>query len=150
MTLAAAAALGGGLAGCGSNDRDDVKAKVQQFLTATRDRDYKTLCSSVLAPVLVERIVSAGLQCEQALQIALTGVTNPTLLIGRVTVSGNNASAITLSGAKGQVSSLDAVQLVRTSSGWRVKSLGSPLTPAAKPKRTTTTTPTTRTRTSKS
>jgi hypothetical protein len=115
--------------GCGTSDRDLVRAKVQQFLTATRTKDYKTLCEQVLAPALVERVVSAGLQCEQALQIALGGVSNPTLLIGRVTVAGSKASAITLSGAKGQEASLDAIQLIKTAQGWRVKSLGSPVVP---------------------
>jgi hypothetical protein len=132
--LAAIAVAGAMLVvgGCGSSDRDDVRAKVRQFLDATRTKDYKTLCDQVLAPVLVEHIVSAGLQCEQALGIALGGVSEPTLLIGRITIAGKDASAITLSGAKGQQSSLDAIQLIKTSSGWRVKSLGSPVTPATK------------------
>jgi ketosteroid isomerase-like protein len=114
--------------GCGQSERDTVRAKVQQFLDATRSKDYKTLCEQVLAPALIERLVAAGLQCEQAMQIALGGVKNPTLLIGRVTVSGDHASAITLSGARHQEGSLDAVQLIKTSAGWRIASLGSPVT----------------------
>jgi hypothetical protein len=127
VVLAAGAALL--LAGCGSSERDDVKAKVQQFLHATSRKDYKTLCGQVLATTLIERIVAQGLACEQAMQIFLGSVNNPTLSVGRITVSGQNASAITLTGANGQQSSLDAIQLVKTPQGWRVASLGSPATP---------------------
>jgi hypothetical protein len=131
--LAAGSALAAVIAGCGSTDRDDVHAKVKQFLQATSSKDYKTLCAQVLAPTLIERVVAGGLACEQAMQIALGPVQNPTLSIGRITVKGPTASAITLTGASGQQSSLDAIQLVKTSQGWRVASLGSPAVAPVKP-----------------
>jgi hypothetical protein len=127
-----AAALALAVDGCGTSDRDDVQAKVEQFVHATSKKDYKTLCSEVLAPKLVENLVARGLRCEQALQIGFGKVTNPTLSIGRITVNGQNASAITLTGASGQQSSLDAIELVKTSQGWRVVSLGSPVVPKGK------------------
>jgi hypothetical protein len=134
LTAVSAAVCLVALGGCGQSERDVVRAKVQQFLDATRSKDYRTLCEQVLAPALVERLVAAGLQCEQAMQISLGGVQSPTLLIGRITVNGNHASAITLSGAKGQEGSLDAVKLVKTGAGWRIASLGSPVT-SSKPAR---------------
>jgi hypothetical protein len=115
------------LAGCGGNDRDNVQAKMQQFLHATASKDYNTLCAQVLAPNLLERLASSGVPCETAMRIALSGVRNPTLSIGRITVNGQRASAITLTGATGQQASLDAIELVKTGQGWRVASLGSPL-----------------------
>jgi hypothetical protein len=61
------------------------------------------------------------------MEIYLSSVHAPTLLVGRVIVNGNKAEAETLSGAHHQVGSLDAVELVNTPGGWRVSGLGSPL-----------------------
>jgi hypothetical protein len=120
----AAAALAGG---CGTSvsTRDQVRAKVEQFGASVANKDYKTLCTQVLAPSLVKHLSAAGLTCEQAMQVGLAGVQNPTLSIAKVTIHGHNASAVTLTGAKGQTASLSAIELVQTKDGWRVTSLGS-------------------------
>ena len=118
------------LAGCGgTSTRDQVRAKVEQFGAAVAKKDYKTLCTQVLAPALVRRLTTAGLNCEQAMQVALSQVQNPTLSIAKVTIHGRTASAVTLTGAKGQTASLSAIELVQTNDGWRVASLGSPVAP---------------------
>jgi hypothetical protein len=126
--IVAGAALA--LSGCGSTDRDDVQAKVKQFVHSISAKDSKTLCGQVLSQTLIEHIVAGGLSCEQAMQLFLGSVKNPSLSIGRIVVKGQNASAITLTGATGQQSSLDAIQLIKTSQGWRVTSLGSPVLPS--------------------
>jgi hypothetical protein len=114
------------LGGCGATESDQVRAKVEQFVSATSGRDYKTLCGQVFAPSLLAHLAGGGLSCEEAMQIALGGVSNPTLSIARITVHGGTASAITLTGARGQRAALSAIELVKTSQGWRVSSLGSP------------------------
>jgi hypothetical protein len=116
------------LAGCGTSASDQVKAKISQFVRAADAKDYATLCSQVLAPALVDRLASAGVTCPQAMQIAFQGVDNPTLSVGKVTISGGKASAITLSTARNQQASVDTIELVKTEHGWRVSSLASPLT----------------------
>jgi hypothetical protein len=120
------------LGGCGASERDQVQAKVEQFVKAAAGKDYRTICDRVLATSLLERLAAGGLGCEQAMQIAFGGVDRPTLSIGRITVSGSTASVITLTGARGQQASLDVVELVRTGQGWRVTALGSPVAPGAK------------------
>ncbi len=120
----ATAALAGG---CGTSARDQVRAKVEQFGASVANKDYKTLCTQVLAPSLVRRISATGLTCEQAMQVGLSGLRNPTLSIAKITIHGATASAVTLTGAKGQVASLSAIELVQTKGGWRVSSLGSPV-----------------------
>jgi len=120
------------LAGCGMSDHDQVQAKVQQFLHATRSKDYKSLCTEVLGPSLLEHLAASGVPCETAMRIGLAGVKGPTLSIGRITVAGQRATAITLTGAAGQQASLDAIELIKTSQGWRVESLGVPVAPARK------------------
>jgi hypothetical protein len=114
-----------GLVGCGASASDQVRAKVEQLARATADKDYRALCDRVLAPSLVQHLTSNGIGCEQAMRVALAGVQNPTVSVGKVTVQGSQATAITFSFARGQQASLDAVKLVETGGGWRVSSLGS-------------------------
>jgi hypothetical protein len=121
----AACALGG----CGTSTSDQVKAKVAQFAHAMATRDGRTLCDQVLAPSLLVRFASVGLPCIKAMQIFLRSVHDPTLAVGRVVITGGKAEAITLSGARGQLGSLSALELVNTSNGWRVSGLGSSLLP---------------------
>ncbi len=104
-----------------------MRAKVEQFALAAAGRDYKTICNQVLAPTLVARLTAAGVTCEQGMQIALGDVQAPSLSIGRITVSRARASVITLSTAKGQQASIDALELIKTPHGWRLSSLASPL-----------------------
>jgi hypothetical protein len=121
------------ISGCGTSNSEQVRAKVEQFVKAAAAKDYATICEQVLAPSLITRLSSAGVSCTQGMQIALGGVQNPTISIGRVKISGNRASAITLSSARGQQASLDVIDLVKTGHGWRLSSLASPLTPSNVP-----------------
>ncbi len=114
------------LSGCGASQRDEVQAKVQQFVKATANRDYRAICGQVLAPSLLERLTAAGVGCEQAMQIFLQSVQDPTLSIGSISVKGRRASVITLTGARGQSTALEAIGLVQTPQGWRVSSLATP------------------------
>jgi hypothetical protein len=115
---------------CGATSRTEVQAKLQQFVRATAAGDYKTLCDQVLADSLVARLGSTGHSCQQAMQIFLSSVHDPTLSVGKVTVKGHSATAITLTTARGQRSTVASVQLVQTSGGWRISSLGSSQGPA--------------------
>ncbi len=122
----AALTLGACVSACGTSPSDAVRAKVQQFAQAARHHDYKTMCTQVLAPSLAERASSAGVTCEEAMQIALGSVQNPTLSIGKVTVNGSSAQPIVLTVAANQQASLDTIDLVNTKGGWRINSLTTP------------------------
>ncbi len=124
VVLAGAGTLGA----CGTSDRDQVRAKIDQFATAAATRDYATICQQVLAPVLLERLAATGVSCEQAMRVAFGPVQDPTVSIGRIDVKGRTAEAVTLTAAKNQVASLDAIELTKTGNGWRISSLGSPST----------------------
>ncbi len=115
------------LTGCGTSASDAVKAKVQQFARATRIHDYKTICSEVLAPDLIGRLRTTGVSCERAMQIALGSVQDPTLSVGKVTITGSSAAAIVLSVARNQEASLSTIKLTNTSGGWRIAALSSPV-----------------------
>jgi hypothetical protein len=115
------------LGGCGASAKDQVRAKVQQFAVATRSKDYGTICQQVLAPALVAHLSANHIPCEQAMRLALAGVHDPTLSIGPITIRGRTASVYTLTLAQGEQASLDVLQLVNTSDGWRISSLHSPL-----------------------
>jgi len=122
-----AVALVCALAGCGTSDRQLVRAKVEQFARAAATKDYKTICDQVLAPSLLAHLVAGGIQCEQAMQIGLGKVRDPTLAIGRITVSGSHATVLAISSAYGQQASLESILLIKTGAGWRINSLGSPV-----------------------
>jgi hypothetical protein len=117
----------GGLAGCGASAKDQVRAKVQQFADAAEHKDYGTICDQVLAPALVRHLTANHIPCEEALRFALGNVQHPTLSIGPVKVKGKAASVYTLSLAEGQQASLNVLQLIDTSDGWRISSLNARL-----------------------
>jgi hypothetical protein len=114
------------LAGCGVSETVQVQSKVNQFLAAIGARNYRTLCDQVLAPSLLARMAAGGIRCEQAMQISLSGVHDPILSIGRITISGSTAQAITLSGASGQRGAFESIDLIKTGRGWRISSLATP------------------------
>jgi hypothetical protein len=120
------AALAVAVAGCGTSAHDQVQSKVGQFLTAISAHDYRTLCTQVLAPSLLVRLKNGGISCEQAMRISLSDVHDPILSVGRITVSGSTAQAITLSGAKGEKGAFESIGLLDTSHGWRISSLAAP------------------------
>ncbi len=92
------------LAGCGTSDRQQVHGKVEQFAVAVAHKDAKTICNQVFAPSLVEHFTSAGLTCVRGMGIFFSGLQNPSLALGPITVHGSRASVVTLSGASGQSS----------------------------------------------
>lgn len=119
-----------GLAGCSTSAREQIRSKVQQLGQAAAAHDYRTICEQVLAPALVAHLVRNQISCEQAMKVALGGVRDPIVSVGKIVVHGRRATAITLTVARGQQASLAALELVDTRGGWRISSLGSPLAAA--------------------
>jgi ketosteroid isomerase-like protein len=115
------------VAGCGTDERSQVIAKVKQFASAAAAHDYATICDDVLAPALLADMTRGGIRCTEAMQIAFSHVHSPRLTVGNVSVTGSTATALTVSQAAGQKTALTTLQLVRTSSGWRIASLGAPV-----------------------
>jgi hypothetical protein len=127
----AAVALGAGLAGC-SSAADQVRAKVREFAQTVTHHDFRELCAQVLAPALAQRIESGlGVSCEQGVSRALSGVSGAKVSIGAVAVHGRRATADVLTMARGEEAAIEGVELIRTGSGWRISSLGSPVVPKA-------------------
>ena len=116
------------LGGCGATARDEVQAKLQQFAKATASGDYRALCEQILAPSLLQRLSSTGVGCESAMQVFVASVHDPTLSVARIKVNGRSASAVALTAARDQRAALDTIELIDTQNGWRVSSLGSPVT----------------------
>jgi hypothetical protein len=114
------------LTGCGVSQHDQVEAKLQQFAHATAGHNAAELCDQVLAPALVQRLQDADLSCRQAMKLFFQSVQDPTLSVTRIVIKGKSASAVVLAGAAGQQASLETVQLVETTHGWRLASLASP------------------------
>jgi hypothetical protein len=112
--------------GCGVSAKDEVQAKVEQFAHATAGKDVHTLCTQVLAPALVSRLTAAGITCDQAMKIFVDSVSNPTISVSKITVHGQQASAVVLANATGQTATVQRIQLIQTHNGWRLASLAAP------------------------
>lgn len=112
--------------GCGDDappDADQVRAALLQFGKATAAHDYRTMCTKLLAPNLLDKLRRVGLACERALEQGLGDVKSPQLSVGRVTVDGDTATAEVRTSAEGQAPSTDTVQLRRVDGSWRIASL---------------------------
>lgn len=110
----------------GPNAEKDVRATLDRYAAATRQKDYQTLCDDLYADELVQRIRNAGLPCEVALKTGLEDRQNPQLTVLGVEVTGDQALARVRSTAIGEQPSLDTVKLVKQDGGWRVASLSEP------------------------
>jgi hypothetical protein len=120
----------------GPDSDKEVRATLDRYARATRDKDYQTLCDDLYASDLIERIRSAGLPCEVALRTGLQDRQNPQLKVLGVEVSGDQALARTRTTAVGEPPSVDTIRLVRQGGNWRVASLSEPgakLTAAGSP-----------------
>jgi hypothetical protein len=121
------AALAATVAGCGASgpsDEELVAGAVNAFGRATASKDYRGLCTRLLAPSLIDDVAQIGLPCEKALAKALGDVRDPHLTIGAITVDGDTASAEIRTSAAGQAPSRDTLRLQRVRGTWRIASLG--------------------------
>ncbi len=98
-----------------------------EFAQAAATRNYGEICTQVLAPSLVDHLVSNGIPCQDGLQVALGSVHKPTISVGKITVRGSRAWAVILAFAQGQRALVSALELQNTSRGWRIVSLDSPV-----------------------
>jgi len=110
----------------GPNDNEAVSQTLEDYAAATRDKDYQTICDTLYATDLVERVRAAGLPCEVALRTGLEDRQNPRLEVLGVEVNGEQALARVRSTAGGEVASTDLVRLVKEDGDWRVASLSEP------------------------
>jgi hypothetical protein len=124
LLLAAAAA------GCGQSDEEEVRATLERFEGAVRDRDYKTLCDDVLAKTILDRLRAAGAPCEIVLERGFGSRLSPALTIHRIRVRDEVALADVTSTAVGETPSRVTLRLVREGDDWRLASLSGAQPPA--------------------
>jgi hypothetical protein len=106
-------------------DREgEVRATLDRFEVASRDKDYQTLCDDLLASEFVERIRSAGLPCEVALRTGLEDRRNPTLTVLAVEMDGDEASARVRGSAANETPGTSTYRLIREDGAWRIASPG--------------------------
>ena len=116
------------LVGCGEagpTPEEQVRTTVSEFGRATAAKDYKTMCSRLLAPDLIEDVEQLGLPCERALKQGLDQVKEPRLTIGAVDIDGTDATAEVRTSAAGEEPSKDTLKLVNVNGTWKIASLGS-------------------------
>jgi hypothetical protein len=101
-----------------------VRTVIASFQTAAQHRDYRRLCTQILAQELLDRIERANLPCEQALKVGLQNVVNPRIAVQSVEITHNRAVARVRSSADNQPELDGNLALVREVKGWKVASLG--------------------------
>jgi ketosteroid isomerase-like protein len=115
----------------GPNAEKDVRATLDRYATATREKDYQTLCDSLFAKNIVDGLRSAALPCEVALRNStFETLRNPRLTILGIEVSGDQALASTRSTATGEQPAVATIKLVKQDGNWRIASLAEPGTQA--------------------
>ncbi len=120
------------LAGCGDKPapkkpvppEQQVRAVIASFQTATQKKDYRRLCTQVLAQELLDKIRRANLPCEQAVKVGLQNVVNPRIAVQSVEVTHNRAVARVRSSADNQPALDGTLALIREVNGWKVATLG--------------------------
>ena len=120
------------LAGCGDKPapkkpvppEQQVRAVIASFQTATQKKDYRRLCTQVLAQELLDKIRRANLPCEQAVKVGLQNVVNPRIAVQSVEVTHNRAVAQVRSSADNQPALDGTLALIREVKGWKVATLG--------------------------
>ncbi len=120
------------LAGCGDKPapkkpvppEQQVRAVIASFQTATQKKDYRRLCTQVLAQELLDKIRRANLPCEQAVKVGLQNVVNPRIVVQSVEVTHNRAVAQVRSSADNQPALDGTLALIREVKGWKVATLG--------------------------
>ena len=120
------------LAGCGGKSapkkpvppEQQVRAVIATFQTATQKKDYRRLCTQVLAQELLDKLARANLDCEQALKVGLQNVVNPRIAVQSVEVTHNRAVAQVRSSADNQAALDGTLSLIREVKGWKVATLG--------------------------
>ena len=115
----------GGCGDAGPTPEEQVRTTVSEFGRATAAKDYKTMCSRLLAPDLIEDVEQLGLPCERALKQGLDQVKDPRLTIGAVDIDGTDATAEVRTSAAGEEPSKDTLKLVNVNGTWKIASLGS-------------------------
>lgn len=104
----------------GPDDAKLVRETLVRYATASRNKDYQTLCDDLLASSYVKQTASSGLPCEVALRTALEDVHNPTLTVGTIDVNGDRAAAKVTGSAAGQVPGTSVYTLIREDGTWKI------------------------------
>lgn len=116
----------------GPDSEKEVRATLDRYAKATRDKDYQALCDSLFSRDIVDGLRSAGLPCEVALSSStLKDLRNPQLAVLGVEVTGDQAAARARTSATGEVASVDTIRLVREDGDWHIDSLKEPGDPPA-------------------
>jgi hypothetical protein len=119
LSLAAVSGCGGG-----QSPERQVQSTLRQFARDVAQRNYRELCTQLLAGNLTDKLAEIGLPCERAMAKGLGQAHDPTLRILDVHVKGSRATAVVNTSASNQPSSRVTLELVQTGGRWRISSLG--------------------------
>jgi hypothetical protein len=106
-----------------TDESDRARASVERFAGAVESRDYRTICTSILADDLQKKIEQLNVPCERAMQEGFGSVRQPRLTVENVVVVDDRARAAIRTDAEGQSPSSDVLSLERQDGSWRISEL---------------------------
>ena len=99
----------------------EIAVTVDRLGRAIADRDFATVCDSLLTKSARER--SGGAECEAQLRSAGEDVRHPTIQIRGIDLKGSQASVEVITDAEGQARVKDTLELRREGGRWLIEAL---------------------------
>ncbi|MEV4421883.1 hypothetical protein AB0L40_18145 [Patulibacter sp. NPDC049589] len=106
-----------------TDESDRARGAVEKFAAAVEHRDYRTICTDLLADDLQDKLQAVDLPCERAMKLGFGSVRNPRLTVENVVVVDDRARAAVRTDAAGQTPSADVLSLEKQDGSWRVSAL---------------------------
>ncbi len=105
-------------------DQKAVAQTVEDLQSASRKHDSSRICTTLLAPALVDKIKKASDgDCDQGVKDALSDADSFELQVQKVTINGATASAVVKSEG-GDKDRVDTLEFVKDRGVWKVATLG--------------------------
>jgi hypothetical protein len=104
-----------------SGPQGDVAKVVSDLSTAGQRKDAQKICTQILSQALVRQLDAVGTSCQQEMKKAIDDADDFDLTVQRVTIRGNQATALVKRGKKGPTATF---RFVREGGGWRATSFG--------------------------
>ncbi len=121
LVLAACGETAGGT-GDFEGTEADVAQVVEDLQTAAQEDEPDRICRNLLAASFVRQIGESGVDCREAVSLALDDADGFDLEVRDVSVSGSTATARVASGA-GESAEQGTVRLAREGDNWRITDL---------------------------
>ena len=122
------------LSGCGaaavstsglSGPQKDIATAISNFQSDAETSDSSKLCTSDLAPSVVQSLSTAGHTCSAVIssQLKIVDAFALSLIANSIKVNGNTATAKVQDTQSGKTTHVDTITLVKSGSTWKISGI---------------------------